>query len=68
MDTNKKSTYSDQNKVQNNNNSDLNRNCYLAIANIPMQNWNGTYAVEKAFQKGTIFPELDLPFLGKEAK
>lgn len=36
--------------------------CYLAIANIPMQEWNGTYPVEKAFMRGTIFPELDLPF------
>ena len=43
-------------------------NCYLAIANIPMQQWNGTYAVEKGFMRGTIFPELDLPFCGREVK
>jgi hypothetical protein len=43
-------------------------NCYLAIANIPMQQWNGTYSVEQGFMRGTIFPELDLPFLGREVK
>ena len=45
-----------------------NKNCYIAIANIPMQEWNDTYAVEKALQQGTIFPELDLPFFGKGVK
>ena len=45
-----------------------NMNCFIAIANIPMQEWNGTYSVEEGFKRGTIFPELDLPFLGKEAK
>lgn len=64
MATNK----TNQNTSINKNNSDLKQTCYLAIANIPMQNWNGTYEVEKAFQRGTIFPELDLPFLGKEVK
>lgn len=42
--------------------------CYLAIANIPMQEWNGTYPVEKAFMRGTIFPELDLPFCGRRIR
>ena len=42
--------------------------CYLAIANIPMQEWNGTYPVEKAFMQGTIFPELDLPFCGRRIR
>ncbi len=42
--------------------------CFLAIASVPMQQWKGTYAVERGFQKGTIFPELDLPFLGREAR
>lgn len=37
----------------------------LAIAYVPWQRWNQTYDLEKALQAGTIFPELDKPFLGK---
>lgn len=44
------------------------QDCVLAIASVPMQQWKGTYAVERGFLRGTIFPELDLPFLGRGAR
>ena len=40
-------------------------NC-LAMATVPLQVWQSTYPADVALKKGTIFPELDLPFLGKE--
>ena len=36
----------------------------LASAYIPYQQWKTTYTIEGALQRGTIFPELDLPFEG----
>lgn len=42
--------------------------CQIAIANVPMQQWKGTYPVEKGFMRGTIFQELDLPFYGRRNK
>ena len=36
----------------------------LASAYIPFQQWKTTYSLEGALQRGTIFPELDLPFEG----
>ncbi|MCD8224877.1 MAG: spore coat associated protein CotJA [Clostridiales bacterium] len=27
-----------------------------------MQNWRQTYPPEQGFRRGTLFPELDLPF------
>jgi len=36
----------------------------LASAYIPYQQWKTTYTLEGALQRGTIFPELDLPFEG----
>ena len=38
----------------------------LAMAYVPYQKWEETYAENVALQKGTIFPSLDYPFLGKE--
>ena len=38
----------------------------LAMSYTPMQKWNTTYEAEVGFNRGTIFPELDLPFLGEE--
>ncbi len=37
----------------------------LAIAYVPWQHWNQTYPLDKASEVGTIFPELNKPFLGK---
>ncbi len=36
----------------------------LAMAYVPMQPWEKTYGPEEALQAGTVFPGLDLPFLG----
>lgn len=36
----------------------------LAMAYVPMQQWGETYSADVALTKGTIFPELDLPFTG----
>lgn len=38
--------------------------CRLAIAAIPFQTFGETYPPETALCKGTIFPELDLPYCG----
>ncbi len=35
-----------------------------AMAYVPFQQYNTTYAPEKGLEMGTIFPELDKPFLG----
>ncbi len=35
----------------------------LAMAYVPWQRWNTVFSAEEALCKGTIFPELDLPFL-----
>ncbi|MGI5960096.1 MAG: spore coat associated protein CotJA [Massiliimalia sp.] len=39
----------------------------LAIAYVPDQVWRRLYDTETGFHKGTIFEELDKPFLGREA-
>ena len=39
----------------------------LAMAFVPMQKWKEPYAPKTAIDRGTIFPELDLPFIGEEA-
>lgn len=35
----------------------------LAMAYVPWQCWHETYKPAEALHRGTIFPELDLPFL-----
>lgn len=37
----------------------------LAMAYVPWQNWRNIYEICKGFQRGTIFAELDKPFLGR---
>ena len=39
--------------------------CSLAMAYVPIQNWEELYGEEEAFKTGTIFPSLNFPFLGK---
>ena len=34
----------------------------LAMAYVPWQRWQQVYPVEKAMNRGTIFPDLDKPF------
>lgn len=43
-------------------------NMPLAMAYVPWQTWRDIYDAEKGFHRGTIFQELDLPFLGKGGK
>ena len=42
--------------------------CYLAIANVPWQYFTNSYDPERALRAGTMFPELDKPFLGRGVK
>ncbi len=37
----------------------------LAMAYVPWQTWRDIYEADKGFHCGTIFQELNLPFLGK---
>jgi len=37
----------------------------VAMAIIPMQHYNDVYPADEGFDNGTIFPELNLPFLGE---
>lgn len=39
----------------------------LAMAYVPFQQWETPYAENIALCRGTIFPQLDLPFIGEEA-
>ena len=36
----------------------------LAMAYVPYQQWGETYGDDEALSRGTLFPELDLPFSG----
>lgn len=38
------------------------RDLPLAMAYVPMQQWNTTYPLDKALERATLFPDLDLPF------
>ena len=42
-------------------------NMPLAMAYVPMQKWRKLYEPEVALERGTLFQELDLPFIGEEA-
>ena len=37
----------------------------LGMTYVPMQEWRKLYQADEGFRKGTIFCELDLPFLGR---
>ena len=39
----------------------------LAMAKVPMQPWCQTYDSSTALARGTLFPALDLPYLGRKA-
>lgn len=54
------------------------RNCYekqeicidkfpVGMTYVPWQNWNQIYEFDKALHQGTLFPELDKPFIGRRA-
>jgi hypothetical protein len=38
----------------------------LAMAYVPFQEFDTTYTAEVGFDRGTVFPQLDQPFLGYE--
>lgn len=38
----------------------------IAMAYVPWQEWRAVYEAEKGFHRGTIFEELDKPFMGRE--
>ena len=37
----------------------------VAMAYVPFQHMSNVYASDEAFDRGTLFPELDKPFLGE---
>lgn len=40
---------------------------YLAIANVPIQEWGPTYSDQEALNIGTIFQDLNMPFFAAES-
>ena len=48
--------------------SALPENTVVAMAYVPFQNNTTMYGVSDGFSKGTIFPELDKPFLGGKCR
>lgn len=41
--------------------------CVLGIATVPIQQFGALYEAEKALKRGTVFPDLDLPFFGGDS-
>ncbi len=39
----------------------------IGMMYVPYQKWETPYEAELALSRGTIFPCLDLPFIGREA-
>lgn len=39
----------------------------IGMMYVPFQKWESPYEPELALSRGTIFPCLDLPFIGREA-
>lgn len=37
----------------------------VAMAYVPWQRWNEVYSIDKALDCGTLFPELNKPFMGR---
>ena len=44
------------------------KNWPLAMAYVPWQQWCDLYDETKALERGTLFPDLDKPFLGGRGK
>lgn len=38
----------------------------IAMGYVPFQQWGNTFSTADAFNAGTLFPELDKPFLGRK--
>lgn len=43
-----------------------NGNAVLAMARVPMQQWESVYEPNTALSRGTLFPDLDLPYVAKK--
>ena len=39
----------------------------IGMAYVPFQQWEKPYDENMAMARGTLFPSLDLPFIGEEA-
>jgi len=52
-----------QNSNNNSNNGNLPQNAPLAMAYVPFQEWSDVYSDDEAFPIGTLFPDLDFPFM-----
>lgn len=37
----------------------------VGMAYVPWQHWTEIYDIEKGFRAGTIFPELNKPYMGR---
>lgn len=49
--------------VDNSNISEFPAQTPLAMAYVPFQQWGSVYDSNEGFHKGTIFPDLDFPFM-----
>ena len=58
--------YNDYNFNNNSNNKSDDAKS-LAMVYIPFQKWQKLYSEEVALNRGTLFSELDKPFIGEEA-
>ena len=47
--------------------SPLPDNPVIAMAYVPFQSWEKPYDMDAGLSRGTIFPSLDKPFIGREA-
>lgn len=52
-----------QNNNSNNNVSLFPKNASLAMAYVPFQEWGEVYSDDEAFPTGTLFPDLNFPFM-----
>ncbi len=53
-----------RNEVQTNETSLFPQNISLAMSYVPYQQWQNIYDTDDAFAAGTLFADLDKPFLG----
>ena len=44
------------------------RDLPIAMAYVPIQQWQQIYEPDVALERGTAFAELDLPFLGRRVR
>lgn len=47
------------------NNTDYISNMPIGMAYVPWQHWNEIYDIEIGFHNGTIFPDLNKPYMGR---